>query len=121
MSMARIQKNFQRVMDETGLNQRSWALKAGLPDSAVKNVMQGKSESPRGKTLSALAAAAGVPVSRLINGTGAEVDSEVIGDLSHEPEDQAFFRLWSQLDADVKIGFLRFLNAVSKVVADKAS
>jgi phage repressor protein C with HTH and peptisase S24 domain len=41
-------------------------LRAGLNETAVKAIIQGKSESPRGKTISAIAAVLDIPVSQLL-------------------------------------------------------
>jgi transcriptional regulator with XRE-family HTH domain len=119
MSMTPIQRNFQAVMDEKGLNMRSWALKAGLKDTRVKAVMQGKSKNPRADTLAALARAAGVPVTRLLGTIPTKIDPKVAGDLSHEIEDQEFFRLWSEVDPDIKIGFLMLMRAITRAAGGK--
>jgi transcriptional regulator with XRE-family HTH domain len=115
MPMTQLQKNFQSVMDETGLSQTAWSRKAGLGDSAVKNVMQGKSESPRGNTLTALAKAAGVPVLRLIAGTSPDGDAEVGGDISQEDEDALLLAIWGRLHPDVKEATLTLIKTINRV------
>lgn len=53
-------------MARAGLNQRSLAAAAGLHRDAVRNILRGKSVSPRAKTIKALAAALQIPPQRLL-------------------------------------------------------
>lgn len=53
-------------MEERGLSMRELSLKANLNETAVKAIMQGRSASPRGNTLSALAQALGVSLPELM-------------------------------------------------------
>lgn len=119
MPRTRLQENLQGVMDETGLSQVGWSKRAGLGDSAVKNVMQGKSKHPRIDTFVALAKAAGVPLARLISGTSLSVDSQLGADLPDQLEDEEFFNLWRGLPDDVKLGFLSLLRAFLRMSREK--
>ena len=119
MSMSPIQRNFQAVMKEKGLNMRSWAIKAGLPETRVKAVMQGKSQNPRADTLSALAKAAGVPVSRLVGQSLPNVDAQVGGNLKYELLDQQLFDLCAGLSLDAKLATVTILRELIKLAPRK--
>lgn len=72
-----LQEQIERHRLRLGLSMRELSLKAGLNETAVKAIMQGRSESPRGKTLQAIARALGTSVSELI-GHGAESDRSAL-------------------------------------------
>lgn len=48
-------KRVQARLDQLGLSARKASLNAGLHPDAVRNILRGKSESPRGQTVTALA------------------------------------------------------------------
>ena len=53
-------------MSAAGLNQRSLAIKAGLHQDRVRNILRGISRNPRADTVEALAGALGVAVTWLL-------------------------------------------------------
>jgi phage repressor protein C with HTH and peptisase S24 domain len=78
---------------------RGASLEAGLGASTIRNIFQGQSESPRGKTLTALAKVLQTSESWLLNGSGEEVrtqtdqsDHEQLGDVEHPEESPTFVR-----------------------------
>lgn len=54
------------VMDAKGLRPRTWSLLASNDPDLVRNILRGKSKSPRADTLMALANAAGIDVNYLL-------------------------------------------------------
>lgn len=63
--MTDLKENLDRLMKERGFTQKSLALAADLGDTAVRDILKGKSKNPTGKTLNALAATLGVDVAQL--------------------------------------------------------
>lgn len=57
-------------LSETGLSARSASLRAGLSESFIRNILTGKSKSPRGDTLSRLADVLGTSEMWLLKGEG---------------------------------------------------
>lgn len=78
VNLSYLQEQIETRRNELGLSMRALSMKAGLNETAVKAVMQGRSESPRGKTLQALARALGTTVRELIGET-AEPESAIEG------------------------------------------
>ena len=66
MTMTPLARRIKERMEKLGLNQRSAALKAGLKEDAIRNVLRGRSQSPRGKTLSAIAEALNWSIEELL-------------------------------------------------------
>lgn len=60
-----IVKQIERRMEVLGLNQKSLAKKAGLNDTGVRDILEGRSRSPRHDTLTKLAKALGCTVGDL--------------------------------------------------------
>lgn len=73
MTMTPLARRIKDRLEILGLNARSAALKAGLKEDAIRNVLRGRSESPRGKTLSAIAEALSLPIEELL-GQGNVID-----------------------------------------------
>jgi phage repressor protein C with HTH and peptisase S24 domain len=71
--LSRLQEQIESRRIQQGLSMRELSLNAGLNETAVKAIMQGRSESPRGKTLQAIAHALGTTVQALI-GQSPEAD-----------------------------------------------
>ncbi|MEM7523595.1 MAG: helix-turn-helix transcriptional regulator [Pseudomonadota bacterium] len=61
-------ENLRALSDEKGLSLTTWAIQAGLSRTGVTDILSGRSRSPGLETLEKLAAAAGVPLSRIIFG-----------------------------------------------------
>ncbi|MGB9154797.1 MAG: helix-turn-helix transcriptional regulator [Alphaproteobacteria bacterium] len=59
--------NLRHLMDEQGFNQRSLSLSAGLNECAVRDLLQGRSRSPRYDTVQALANALNTTPASLMN------------------------------------------------------
>lgn len=64
--MSTLAEVLRRLMKERGMTMRQLSLAAGLNEGAVKNILSGKSKSPRGATINALAGALKVPASLLL-------------------------------------------------------
>jgi len=75
MSGISIGQILQAEMDKRGLNQHSLALEAGLKPDAVRDILRGRSQSPRGATIKKLAAYLGMSVGQLLG-----VDGVTTGD-----------------------------------------
>ena len=69
-TMSTIQDTLRALMEPRGFNQKSLAVAAGLNETAVRDILKGKSKNPTGRTLNALAGALGVDVADLM-GAGA--------------------------------------------------
>ena len=59
-------RNIERFMDERGANPASLAAMAGLNPTGVRDILLGKSQSPRHSTVEKIAEALGVSVYELI-------------------------------------------------------
>ena len=116
MSMSPIKRAFQDIMDERGLNMRSWALKAGLKETSVKAVMAGKSRHPRADTLAALAKAADVPVERLVAQASADGDVQISAKVDDKLLNQQLFDLISGLSLDFKLLLLVGLQEIVRLM-----
>lgn len=77
MSGISIPQILQAEMDRRGLNPHSLALEAGLKQDAVRDILRGKSQSPRGATIKKLAAFLGMSVGDLLGVEGLKFGSEV--------------------------------------------
>lgn len=64
-------------LDELGLTPRAASLKAGLHEDAVRNILRGKSTSPRGRTLTGLARALDMNVDELASFTLREFEPRI--------------------------------------------
>ncbi|MBM3482891.1 MAG: helix-turn-helix transcriptional regulator [Alphaproteobacteria bacterium] len=62
MAKSALVRELERRMQAAGLNQKSLALKAGLNETAVRDIRIGRSRNPRTDTLKRLATALGVSV-----------------------------------------------------------
>jgi transcriptional regulator with XRE-family HTH domain len=58
--MSRLQQVIRDALERNKMSAREASLKAGLNESAVKNILNGKSISPRGDTLNRLAIVLGI-------------------------------------------------------------
>jgi phage repressor protein C with HTH and peptisase S24 domain len=61
-----LQARLRSLLKERGMSARELSLKAGLNETAVKAILRGSSESPRGKTISAIASVLDIPPSQLL-------------------------------------------------------
>lgn len=68
-----LQTRLKSFLQERGMSMRELSLRAGLNETAVKAIVHGKSESPRGKTLTALASILDIPVNELLTQVSHEV------------------------------------------------
>ncbi|WP_435656184.1 hypothetical protein [Brucella pituitosa] len=88
---------------------RAASLGAGLSDGFIRNIMSGKSESPRGVNLSKLAKVLQTSEIWLLTGEGQE-DIVNINHSNKSPEDAEFMNLWqnaSEQDRQVILALLR--------------
>ena len=65
MAKSALVRELERRMQAAGLNQKSLALKAGLNETAVRDIRIGRSKNPRTDTLKRLASALGVSLTVL--------------------------------------------------------
>lgn len=70
----------QRRLDRLGISARAASEKAGLGPDGVRNILRGKSQSPRGSTLKKLALVLECPVEYLL-GHDSDLSMDVIPDL----------------------------------------
>lgn len=68
-----LQEELQRVMGEKGLKAKPWSLKAGLSETYVKDIINGKSASPGADGLRKLAQAAGLSSGHFVEQSAREV------------------------------------------------
>lgn len=66
-------QRLERLMHERGFNQKSLALKAGLNETAVRDILKGRSRRPLHTTVMALAVALGCDVAELLGTARAAV------------------------------------------------
>jgi transcriptional regulator with XRE-family HTH domain len=109
----------KREMDRLGLNPHSLALAAGLGKDAVRDVLRGKSDSPRGKTIHALSAYLGIPVSEMLGEEGAEMTPGLAEPrLSRltpgRAERDELVRLWDHMDPEARKIALFMMRAIAK-------
>ena len=94
VAQSHIAQAIYRRMQKAGLSQRELALKAGLNEAYVRDVLRGKSKNPRHNGLVAIASVLNCSILDLIDPTLAKkpvADSEVV----YKPEERAwlaFFR-----------------------------
>lgn len=82
-----ISDNIARLMAEREMNAAQLAEKAGLNRTAVYDIIAARSQSPKVKTVSSLAAALGVPISDLFFTTGqVEAQREILKTFQELPE-----------------------------------
>ena len=81
METSPLTQAIRRRMDAAGLGQKALALKAGLNETAVRDILVGKSRHPRHDTVQKLAGALGCPVTELlgVGDAGADGDFVMIG------------------------------------------
>jgi len=79
--MTEIQKRIQIRIKEKGISARSLAMKAGIPVSSLKNILQGKVENPRYDTINAIAEALGETAASLMPNVNPSSDG-FIGSIS---------------------------------------
>jgi len=65
MARTALIRELERLMRTSGLNQKALALKAGLNETAVRDIRFGRSKNPRADTLDRLAVALGVSIAAL--------------------------------------------------------
>jgi transcriptional regulator with XRE-family HTH domain len=90
----------KRRMLLAGLNYRSLALKAGLPETYVRDVMNGKSKNPKHHSLAAIATALNCSLLDIIDPQLASLPLEK-SEVVDKPEERAwlaFFRAHSPAD-----------------------
>ncbi len=96
-------------LKKLNLSMRAASLGAGLSDGFIRNIMSGKSESPRGINLSKLARILQTTEVWLLTGQGQE-DVENIDSEPLSREDTEFMDLWqnaSEQDRQVILALLR--------------
>lgn len=103
----------QRVdarLKKLNLSMRAASLEAGLSDGFIRNIMSGKSESPRGINLSKLAKVLRTSEIWLLTGAGKEdVDNDNPTD--ETPEDREFMNLWVNASSEDKQVILALLRS----------
>lgn len=99
----------QSRLKKLNLSMRKASLDAGLSDAFIRNIISGKSESPRGINLTKLARSLRTTESWLITGEGIE-DEESLETAHSSKEDREFINLWrnaSEEDRQVILALLR--------------
>lgn len=83
---SQVARELRRQMEAAGFNQKSLARIAGLNETAVRDILVGKSRHPRHDTLQKLAAALGCPLIDLIEpGGGAAKRDALLDELDFVP------------------------------------
>jgi transcriptional regulator with XRE-family HTH domain len=85
-SLTRLQEQIDARRKQMGLSMRELSLKAGLNETAIKAIMGGRSVSPRGATLQAIARALNTTVQDLIGQSPDMIDEERSASFSAEHE-----------------------------------
>lgn len=76
MTMPPLARRIKDRIEQLGLNPRKAALDAGLQEDAIRNILRGRSQSPRGKTLAAIAVALDWSIQELL-GQGNVIERHV--------------------------------------------
>jgi transcriptional regulator with XRE-family HTH domain len=76
MAETMIRDELRRRMVAMGYNQKSLARAAQLNETAVRDILKGRSRNPRVDTLQAIAEVLGCTVNDLIGGTGLQAEIE---------------------------------------------
>jgi transcriptional regulator with XRE-family HTH domain len=100
-----VAKAIYRRMQEAGLNYRSLALKAGLPETYVRDVMYGRSKNPKHHALAAIATALNCSLLDIIDPKLANLplkESEVVD----KPEERAWLAFYRALSPDARTRML---------------
>jgi transcriptional regulator with XRE-family HTH domain len=118
MSEPRLPAILKREMDKHAFNSHSLAATAGLKPDAVRNILRGKSVSPRGKTIQAIASALGVTVAYLL-GEEPEMSAEKRrADPVPGPAERAeLLRLWDGLDPETRKMVIFMVRAAAREAA----
>lgn len=108
-----------RRLERVGLSARAASLEAGLSDAFVRNILKGKSQSPRAENFEALAAVLKTTSSWLLKGEGSEeigkgetsgTSSRIVGSTVEElPAGDAF--RFAKIDGAVQAGAFLALEA----------
>jgi transcriptional regulator with XRE-family HTH domain len=119
MSDSHLSTILKREMDRLGLNPHSLALAAGLGKDAVRDVLRGKSDSPRGKTIQALSAYLGIPVLELLGEERAEMPPGMAEPyLSRlapgRAERDELVRLWDHMNPEAQKIAIFMMRAIAK-------
>ncbi|NNU62454.1 helix-turn-helix domain-containing protein [Ochrobactrum soli] len=112
--MTSIAQRVQSRLKKLNLSMRKASLDAGLSDAFIRNIISGKSESPRGINLSKLAHTLQTTESWLLTGDGPE-DAESLESGTVSQDDKDFISLWrdaSDEDRQVILALLRSRRAL---------
>ena len=112
--MTNIAQRVQSRLKKLDLSMRKASLEAGLSDAFIRNIISGKSESPRGINLSKLAQTLQTTESWLLTGDGPE-DAEAPENKHYSQEDKDFIALWKEAsdeDRQVILALLRSRRAL---------
>jgi transcriptional regulator with XRE-family HTH domain len=106
----------KKEMVERGLNQNALALAAGLQKDAVRNVLRGRSVSPRGKTIQALAAYLAIPVATLLGEEKEEMAAtpRLPGRRPGAAERAELVHLWDALDPEARKMMIFMARAIAR-------
>lgn len=93
MDAGPVAREIYRRMASMGLGQKALALKAGLNETYVRDLYQGKSKNPKNQQLSKIAKVLGCTLNDLTNPRGAE-DIEESEKAAQSSEEIALLRVW---------------------------
>lgn len=93
-------------MTELAIGQKEVALRAGLGDTYVRDILKGRSVSPQVGKLAKIAQVLAVPLERLLQLTTAADPAEVVED----PAELVLLRAWRKLPDRQREGVLRFIE-----------
>jgi transcriptional regulator with XRE-family HTH domain len=93
-------------MAELSIGQKEVALRAGLGDTYVRDILKGRSVSPQVGKLAKIAEVLAVPLQRLLQLTTAADPAEVVKDAA----ELVLLRAWRQLPDREREGVLRFIE-----------
>jgi|SRR5690606_37758368 len=99
----------QLRLKKLNISMRKASLEAGLSDAFIRNIISGKSESPRGINLTKLARALETTEVWLLSGEGPEEANAA--PLSMSPEDLEFIHLWKKASEEEKQVILALLRS----------
>lgn len=93
-------------MQELDIGQKQLAMRAGLGDTYVRDILRGRSTSPQVVKLTKLADALAVPVERLLHLATASEASEIVQDTA----ELVLLRAWRELPDAEREGVLRYID-----------
>jgi transcriptional regulator with XRE-family HTH domain len=99
-------RELRRLMNEAGIGQKALALKAGVNETYVRDILKGRSRNPEAGKLGKVAAALGCAAGALHGTAGAPDTSELVRD----PGELLLLATWRELPQEEREAVLDFIR-----------